>query len=63
VVVEEQIQEELLLADQQRLLATVERKAATQLEQEPLDVVRLQDPIDISRLEGIEQHLMMAPAN
>jgi hypothetical protein len=39
VVVEEQIEEELLLADEKRLLAPIERESGAELEQELLDVV------------------------
>jgi len=39
VVVEEQVQEELLAADDERFLAAVEREAGTELDQKALDVV------------------------
>jgi hypothetical protein len=38
VVVEEEVEEELLVADEQRSLAAVEREAHAQLERELLDV-------------------------
>ena len=38
MVVEEEIEEELLVADEQRPLAAVEREPRAQLEQEVLDV-------------------------
>ena len=38
VVVEQEVEEELLVADEQRSLAAVEREARAQLEQELLDV-------------------------
>lgn len=67
-MVEEQVEEELLITDEQRPLAPVERKAAAELQQELLDVVdqrllkfplagafgELEEVEDVRILDGLE---------